>query len=165
MKNICYYHTFIGRIGIAEEDHQITNLLLATEEIIGEVTFGETELLREAGRQLQEYLTGRRRVFSLPLAPAGTVFMKKVWDCVAAISYGTTQSYQAVAAALGNAKACRAVGQANNRNPIPIFIPCHRVIGANGGLTGYRGGLAVKAELLELERSYNFERSRTRCNR
>jgi methylated-DNA-[protein]-cysteine S-methyltransferase len=122
-----------------------------------EATCGETELLREAGRQLQEYLTGRRRVFCLPLAPAGTVFMKKVWDCVTAIPYGTTQSYQAVAAAIGNEKACRAVGLANNRNPLPILIPCHRVIGANGGLIGYRGGLSVKAELLELERYFSLE--------
>lgn len=155
MKNIFYYQTKIGYIGIAEEDNHITNVFFENDEKIAEsdgYKFAETDLLREAGKQLDEYLLGKRKVFSLPLAPSGTAFMKKVWDCLCDISYGETKSYKEIAKASGNEKACRAVGLANNKNPIPIFIPCHRVIGTNGKLTGYRGGLNTKLQLLELEK-------------
>ena len=88
----------------------------------------------------------------MPLAPKGTPFQQKVWAALQEIPYGETRSYKEIAAMVGNEKACRAVGMANNRNPLPIFIPCHRVVGTNGKLVGYAGGLDVKTFLLELEK-------------
>ena len=108
-------------------------------------------LLLEAERQLKEYFRGERTQFDLPLAPKGTAFQQKVWDALRTIPYGETRSYGEIAAQIGNSKACRAVGMANNRNPLPIFIPCHRVIGADGALVGYGGGRNIKIALLELE--------------
>ncbi|MCX5780062.1 MAG: methylated-DNA--[protein]-cysteine S-methyltransferase, partial [Firmicutes bacterium] len=98
------------------------------------------------------YMAGELTVFTLPLAPAGTDFQRLVWNYLGTIPYGETCSYQAIAQRVGNKNACRAVGQANHRNPIPIFIPCHRVLGADGRLTGYGGGLDIKASLLDLEK-------------
>ena len=113
----------------------------------------ETPVLSEARRQLLEYLAGRRTAFSLPLAQdGGTPFQRQVWRALEAIPFGETRTYGQIAAAVGSPKAVRAVGQANHRNPIPIFIPCHRVVGADGTLTGYAGGLELKRSLLELER-------------
>jgi methylated-DNA-[protein]-cysteine S-methyltransferase len=105
-------------------------------------------LLHEAARQIQAYCAGRLRVFSLPLSPAGTAFQHKVWQALLHIAYGTTCSYAAVAKAIGQPQAARAVGRANNANPLPILIPCHRVIGASGKLVGYADGLAIKQSLL-----------------
>lgn len=153
MGNIFYYQTDIGKIGIAEKDNWITNLFFETDPIPDDFTVKETEISREANKQLQEYLLGQRKAFYLPLAPYGTVFMKSVWDHLGEIPYGTTQSYLDIARKIGNGKASRAVGLANHRNPIPIIIPCHRVIGTNGHLTGYRGGLHIKSHLLELEKT------------
>ena len=102
--------------------------------------------------QLAEYFAGRRRSFDLPLDRRGTPFQLAVWDAVAAIPYGETRSYGELARALGRPAASRAVGAANGANPLPIVIPCHRVVGATGRLTGYAGGLATKRLLLELER-------------
>lgn len=117
-----------------------------------EAMWRETALLKEAGRQLQEYFSGQRKKFSLPLAPAGTVFQHSVWNALKDIPYGETRSYGQIARTLGKAKAARAVGRANNKNPISIIIPCHRVIGADGKLVGYGGGLDKKAYLLALEK-------------
>ena len=108
-------------------------------------------LLKEAARQLEGYFSGDLRDFSLPLHPEGTAFMKQVWTILCGIPYGKTSTYGEIAAKTGSFGAARAVGLANNRNPIPIIIPCHRVIGADGSLTGYRGGLELKKKLLELE--------------
>jgi len=105
----------------------------------------------ETGKQLNEYFAGRRKDFNLRLAPNGTEFQKSVWDALLDIPYGKTCSYGHIAAQLGKPNAMRAVGLANGSNPIPIIIPCHRVIGANGSLTGYGGGLDLKRKLLELE--------------
>jgi methylated-DNA-[protein]-cysteine S-methyltransferase len=107
--------------------------------------------LPEARRQLAEYVAGERYAFDLPLAPRGTEFEVRVWQALAAIPYGETRSYLQVAAAIGRPAACRAVGRANGRNPIAVVIPCHRVIGADGSLTGYGGGLPLKRFLLDLE--------------
>ncbi len=101
--------------------------------------------------QLEEYFAGRRRHFDLPLAPAGTPFQLAVWRALAAIPYGTTESYGQLAARIGRPGASRAVGLANGRNPISVVVPCHRVIGADGSLTGYGGGLERKRVLLDLE--------------
>ncbi len=105
-------------------------------------------------RQLDEYFAGTRRTFDFPLAPAGTPFQLQVWEALLQIPYGETWSYRQLAAAVGNVQAVRAVGLANGRNPLPIVIPCHRVIGSNGSLTGYGGGLATKQALLALERRW-----------
>lgn len=107
--------------------------------------------LREPVRQLQEYFAGKREDFDLPLAPRGTPFQQKVWKQLCRIPYGETISYGELARSIGNLNASRAVGLANGSNPIPIIIPCHRVIGSNGKLTGYGGGLPIKEKLLALE--------------
>lgn len=155
MKNIYFYETIIGRISIAETDNSITNLDfvndvddIQTENIV----VNETSLLREAGKQLQQYLEGNRKYFDLPLLPVGTRFQKDVWRVLLGIPYGVTWSYKQVAEKAGSPKAARAVGMANNRNPIAIIIPCHRVIGADGKLVGYGGGLHIKRYLLDMEK-------------
>ena len=101
--------------------------------------------------QLSEYFNGARAAFDLPLAPAGTPFQLRVWQALCDIPFGSTCSYRDIAAAIDNPKGVRAVGLANGKNPVAIVIPCHRVIGANGKLTGYAGGLEKKAKLLSLE--------------
>ena len=111
----------------------------------------ENGLLMEATRQLRAYFAGERREFRLPMDPQGTVFQRQVWRELESIPYGQTRSYSQVAAAIGAPRAVRAVGAANGANPLPIVVPCHRVIGADGRLTGYGGGLALKKRLLEME--------------
>ncbi|MFD2673582.1 methylated-DNA--[protein]-cysteine S-methyltransferase [Marinicrinis sediminis] len=111
-----------------------------------------TEQLAEAVRQLEQYFTGERTSFDLSLKMEGTAFQQRVWQSLAVIPYGETRSYQEIAEAIGSPLAVRAVGGANNRNKLPIVIPCHRVIGKNGKLIGYAGGMETKAKLLELER-------------
>jgi methylated-DNA-[protein]-cysteine S-methyltransferase len=108
--------------------------------------------LKECLRQLEEYFAGRRRVFSLQLDLRGTPFQKRVWDELLKVPFGRTVAYRDIAAALGNPRATRAVGGANHRNPISIVVPCHRVVGADGGLTGYGGGLRRKEWLLAHEK-------------
>jgi len=110
-------------------------------------------LTDKAAEQLEEYFAGKRRKFDLPLDPQGTQFQRLVWNALLKIPYGETRSYKQIAQMVGNPKACRAVGMANNKNPIWIVIPCHRVIGADGSLTGYGGGLEMKQRLLELEKA------------
>lgn len=152
MKSIFFYQTDIGEVGIAANEKAVTDVYLNRPEIMTDAIMRETELISEAARQLQSYLKGGLRRFDLPLAPAGSHFMRRVWVGLQAIPYGETWSYKKLAESIGNPRAARAVGQANHRNPIPIFIPCHRVIGADGKLTGYSSGLPLKAYLLELER-------------
>jgi methylated-DNA-[protein]-cysteine S-methyltransferase len=108
-------------------------------------------ILRDARAQLEAYFAGKRTVFDLPLMPVGTTFQVQVWTRLATIPYGATWSYRQLAEALGKPAAVRAVGAANGRNPLPIVLPCHRVIGVDGGLTGFGGGLPIKAALLRLE--------------
>ncbi len=108
-------------------------------------------LLAQLRDELAQYFAGQRRTFDVPLAPQGTPFQRSVWMALLAIPYGATESYGALAARIGKPAAVRAVGLANGRNPVPILIPCHRVIGADGTLTGYGGGLERKAALLALE--------------
>ena len=111
-------------------------------------------LLHKAARELDEYFAGRRRTFDLPLRTAGTAFQQAAWDALRQIPYGETRTYAQQVAAVGCPKAARAVGQANHRNPIAILIPCHRVIGSDGKLTGYGGGTDMKAFLLALEQHF-----------
>jgi O-6-methylguanine DNA methyltransferase len=107
--------------------------------------------LKAAAAQLEEYFQGKRKTFDLPLTPRGTAFQQRVWQTLCQIPFGATWSYGQLARAVGNPAASRAVGLANGKNPLPIVIPCHRVIGANGRLTGFGGGLPTKAALLALE--------------
>ena len=149
-----FQRTTIGRIGIVEEGGCITNLYFETDIVPSDLELCETGTIREAFRQLQAYLSGGLTVFSVPLAPRGTEFFRRVWQELCSVPYGTTASYKQIAVAAGNPKAVRAVGMANNRNPVPLFIPCHRIIGSDGRLVGYRGGLDVKRSLLELEKQH-----------
>jgi methylated-DNA-[protein]-cysteine S-methyltransferase len=150
--NLWFHQMVIGRIGIAEECDCITNVYFETDIIPPQVDERQTSLIKEAFRQLNAYLRGCLREYSLPLAPHGTYFMRDVWEKVRSVPYGKTSSYKDIAIAIGNPKAVRAVGMANNKNPIPLFIPCHRIIGTSGKLVGYRGGLTLKQQLLELEK-------------
>lgn len=153
-EKIWFYQTKIGEIGIGEKDGAIVRVTFGKEMggMPTDFDMEETPLLRLAAVEIAEYLEGNRRMFDLPLAPEGTEFQKKVWRALLEIPYGTTVTYGQIAAAVGNPKGARAVGRANHDNPIAIFIPCHRVVGADGRLTGYAGGLEIKKALLETER-------------
>ena len=142
------YETKLGSVTIVEEDGA---LLAITTHRTYEGIKQETPLINEAYRQLSEYLSGERKRFDLPLNPQGTVFQQQVWKALCDIPYGETRSYKQIAEAIGNPKAVRAVGMANNRNPLLIVVPCHRVIGANGKLVGYAAGIEKKEFLLKLE--------------
>lgn len=135
--------------------------LTASEDALTEIAFGgagnsgsalPSALLAQTARELEEYFAGGRRTFTVPLAPAGTDFQRKVWTALRTIPYGETVSYGDIARRIGKPGAAIAVGQANSRNPIPIIVPCHRVIGADGKLVGYAGGLEIKKALLRLEK-------------
>ncbi len=154
-----YYtkQTVFGLITITEDRGFITSLnfgnltskkLLTHKNVL-------SEPIAQAFFQLDEYLLGLRKDFDLPLNPKGTSFQQKVWSCLYKIPYGETRTYKEIAEQIGDENFCRAVGNANNKNPIPIFIPCHRVIGSDGCLTGYAGGLELKQQLLNLEKLNN----------
>ena len=143
------YLSPIGPLWICSDADAITGLHFTRQD--GQA--GELLPLHQAAaEQLEAYFAGKRTVFALPLRPAGTAFQLSVWQALTEIPYGETRSYGEIAAAVGNSKASRAVGMANNRNPISILIPCHRVIGSTGVLVGYGGGLEKKLFLLELEK-------------
>ena len=139
------YDTIIGKIFIAEENGFIVHV--SFKDIQAEQK--ETDLIKKTYLELTEYFNGERQIFDVPLSPEGTQFRKKVWEELKKIPYGNTTTYKEIARRTGNEKACRAVGMANNKNPIAIIIPCHRVIGSKGNLTGYAGGLDVKNKLLQ----------------
>jgi methylated-DNA-[protein]-cysteine S-methyltransferase len=151
MGKALYYDSPIGRLMICENGSSITHVLFEGSPLPEGYTIEESPVLIEAAQQLDEYFKGRRRKFDLSLNPAGTELMKKVWASLLKIPYGQRRSYKDIAESIGKNKAYRAVGMANNRNPIPIFIPCHRVVGADGSLVGYGGGLEIKTFLLNLE--------------
>ena len=131
-------------------DKLIRGIYFGTKTLEGEKK--NTELIREAALQLSQYFDGRRKKFDLKLSYHGTEFQIKVWKALEKIPYGETCTYKDIAESVGIPKGCRAVGMANNRNPIVIVVPCHRVIGMNGSLTGYAGGLEMKEYLLDLEK-------------
>lgn len=145
------HQTPVGAIVIVENGSAVTHLFFSRVAPPEHVEWGETPLLRQTAAQLDEYFLGSRRAFDIPLSPQGTEFEQIVWKALQTIPYGETRSYGEIARQIGRPSACRAVGQANHRNPISIIIPCHRVIGANGKLTGYASGLTAKQHLLELE--------------
>ena len=132
--------------------------LIADHEAVTAVHFGQMEeprgrsrILEIAQDELDQYFSGCRTTFSVPLKTAGTPFQQKVWNALRKIPYGAIPSYSDIAEEIGRPSAVRAVGMANNKNPIPVFIPCHRVIGRDGSLVGYAGGLDAKRKLLDLE--------------
>ena len=151
MKNLYYYDSPFGKIGIADEDDKITNLYFEHDKIKDEFIFNETILIKKAHKQLVEYFNKEREVFDLPLKIEGSDFEKKVYYELLKIPYGKVKTYKEIASLVGNDKSSRAVGNANNKNRLPIFIPCHRVIGKNGEFCGYRGGIDLKKYLLILE--------------
>ena len=152
--NYYTYETAFGKVTVASDGK---NIIYVKSERNCEMSKFKTatnkpdKLTDMAAGQLAEYFAGKRRVFELPLDPQGTKFQKSVWTALQKIPYGETRSYKQIAQAIKNHKACRAVGMANNKNPIWIIIPCHRVIGADGSLTGYGGGLEMKERLLKHE--------------
>ena len=141
--------TDIGCLGLAERDGILVELALRATPMAERLP--EPDVIRRTFAQLEEYLAGRRKSFDVPLHAEGTPFMRRVWDALRNIPYGETRSYKDIAVAIGQPGAMRAVGMANNRNPIALIIPCHRVIGADGSLVGFGGGLDMKRRLLELE--------------
>jgi len=154
MKSYCYHDTPIGRL-----------LLVGTSTALEELHFPNSKKPRQPSpdwqeekepfskviEQLDQFFAGKRKSFDIPLHPEGTVFQKKVWQALRGIPFGKTASYSEIAATIGNPKGCRAVGLANARNPIPIIIPCHRVIAKSGSLSGFGGGVETKRYLLDLE--------------
>lgn len=140
----------IGLLTLAEEDGAITEVRFGYRA--EDLELHDTPLLRQAVQELNEYFAGTRKSFTLPLHPKGTSFQQQCWNALLQIPYGETSTYGQQAAMIGNPKASRAVGMGNHRNPLPVLIPCHRVVGANGKLTGYAGGLKIKETLLQIER-------------
>lgn len=149
MLKIYTYSTKIGSVTFGERNGAIS--YITTHCIAENYITEETPLIRIAFEQLEEYLQGIRKEFNFPINPQGTPFQLQVWQALRHIPYGETRSYKQIAEAIGHPKAVRAVGMANNRNPILIVVPCHRVIGANGKLVGYAAGLPLKEHLLRLE--------------
>ena len=146
------FNTPIGFLTIREEEQKLTELFWEANSVHTMKNELHSDFLYEVYTQVNEYLTGRRKQFDVPLKYQGTQFQQSVWQELQKIPYGETRSYQEIAIGIGNEKAVRAVGQANNKNPIMIIIPCHRVIHKNGDITGFACGLEVKQYLLELEK-------------
>lgn len=155
--NIWYINSLLGTLCLEEEEDALCGLHFCPDGVPDLEPLPrrvvQTPPLQEAEEQLTEYFAGVRREFDLPLAPKGTPFQQAVWAQLLQIPYGESCTYGQLAAALGKPSASRAVGNACRSNPLAILIPCHRVVGANGRLTGYAGGLDVKEYLLELERT------------
>ena len=144
----------LGKLTLESDGKALTRIRLPEEEWEADPQINRVrkpDLFKDAAAQLGSYFRGEGKDFDLPLNPPGTPFQKKVWDLLREIPSGTTITYGELAVRSGNPKASRAVGAANGKNPIPIIIPCHRVIGSNGKLTGYAGGLEAKKKLLEIE--------------
>lgn len=147
--------TRLGRVSIIADDHGLVEVVLpgmapktTSEPCIRD---DQHKVLKKGAEQVREFLAGERKVFSLLLSIRGTPFRRQVWDIIRSIPYGMTMSYGEIGKQLGNRNKARAVGGAAHANPLPLIIPCHRVIGTQGGLTGFAGGLAIKEKLLRME--------------
>lgn len=153
MEGFIVYKSPVGYLAIKYKGNKVISLkkLVAKPKDLGT----STQLTDRVIKQLGEYFAGKRKVFAFPYVLEGTEFQKKVWAELEKIPYGETRSYGQIAKAIGNPKASRAVGMANNRNPIVIVVPCHRVIGSTGKLVGYGGGLKMKEALLNLENKHS----------
>lgn len=150
-----YYDSPIGRLWIEADEEALTALYPEQKEIAEESETESSVLLDKVKRELAEYFAGTRTEFDIPVRLQGTKFQVAVWRALCRIPYGTTYSYLDLAKAVGNPKACRAVGGANNKNKILIIVPCHRVIGKDGSLVDFGAGLTAKKYLLELEKKYS----------
>ena len=150
MKYAAHYNSPVGWLLLEADETAITKVHFMEEE--GETTTSLSPVIKQCIVELEEYFSGNSEVFSVPLNPIGTAFQQKVWKQLLTIPFAKTVSYSQVATQLGDLKAIRAVGTANGRNPLAIIIPCHRVIGSDGSLTGYGGGLWRKKWLLDFER-------------
>jgi O-6-methylguanine DNA methyltransferase len=164
--NVIYHTTLttpIGRLLVASSDRGLVRVMLPDESRTDPISYLQKhfpdatlveskERNREIAHQLLEYFNGTRKEFALLLDLRGTDFQKSVWEAVRKVPYGQTRSYGEIAKAIGNPKAVRAVGAANGANPIPIVIPCHRIIGSDGSMTGFGGGIPLKRRLLDLEK-------------
>jgi methylated-DNA-[protein]-cysteine S-methyltransferase len=154
VKQYCYYQSPIGKLLLVGTDGTLEALQFpnSLEQVnIAEDWHCNEDCFKNVLKQLAEYFAGDRQEFDLKLAPKGTTFQQNVWQELQKIPFGQTASYGEIAKRIGNSKASRAVGMANGKNPIPIIVPCHRVIGKDGSLTGFGGGLDIKKQLLKLE--------------
>lgn len=154
MNSIWYFDSPIGPIGIAEENGSISRMFFDRDKNLAGFEITLTPLIQKAAAQLREYFDGQRKKFDLPLSLHGTEFQHAVWQALQTVPAGETRTYKEIALQIGKPKASRAVGAANKHNPIVIFIPCHRIVGQDGSLTGYVGGLPAKQYLLDLEKRY-----------
>lgn len=153
MKNLLYHQSSIGNIAIVDNGEKITNVFFGKPGFLQtQFRNAETELNTLCAKQLDEYFKGVRRAFDLPMEMEGTPFQVNVWKAMLTVPYGETRTYRDIAKQIGNPNSYRAVGLANNKNPMVILIPCHRIVGTNGDMVGYGGGLAKKKQLLIFER-------------
>ena len=152
MVNYCYYNSEIGIIKIGVSEGAVCEIGIT--DCFSEST--PSALADSAFNEISEYLNGKRKAFDFPIAPKGTDFQRKVWSALRVIPYGKTKTYGEIAAYIGNPKAARAVGNACNKNPLLLAVPCHRVLGADGSLTGFAAGIEVKNHLLLLEKKYSM---------
>ncbi len=161
MTNSITVQTGIGPITLMANEQGLTQIILPgaaqSSQTKGEKIKGEHSVLQTAAQQIKEYTEGKRFTFDLPLSPDGTEFQKRVWRIIKNIPYGQTLSYGEIARKLGDHNKARAVGGAANANPLSLVVPCHRVVGSDGSLTGYAGGLDLKQKLLQFEKSFNKE--------
>ena len=164
IEDYCYYQSPIGLIRMGETGGFLTRADFVdqspeSEQFEPGSISNSSTLLKDACSQLDEYFEGKRQKFCLAVKPHGTNFQRSAWESLLRIPYGETRSYLQQAESISNPRAMRAIGQANSRNPIPIIIPCHRVIGKNGSLTGYAGGLDRKTRLLAHEHRFMHEQN------
>ncbi len=150
-----FFNSPLGIIEITGDDSSVSGIDFVDENMDDLPENSESPALSKCASQLEEYFSGKRKTFDVPLKLDGTTFQEKVWEALKEIPYGETRSYQDIAIMTGNPRAVRAVGGANNKNPVGVIVPCHRVIGKDGSLTGYGGGLCRKKWLLEHEKNYS----------
>lgn len=153
MVEVIYYKSQCGNLEICLENKKLLSINIVEDKLINKENTNKSEIAISILKQLDEYFEGKRKVFNIDIELKGTNFQKRVWNELLKIPYGHTKTYKDIAKAVGNEKASRAIGGANNKNPIMIIVPCHRVIGSNNKLVGYAGGLDVKERLLSLERN------------
>ena len=152
------FNTALCEVILIGDEQGLIRIHLNTEGSNRELTLDpkwieHAEFFADAQNQIEEYFNGKRQTFTIKLNPQGTEFQKKVWQALLEIGYGETVSYKDIATKIGNSNASRAVGMANGKNPIPIIVPCHRVIGSNGKLTGFAFGTKLKSEIISLEKN------------
>ena len=149
--NYCIYSSQVGKLLLAGDEDGLQRIQFECNIDVSDKWHKDRDFFKPVISQLDEYFNNKRKVFDVKLNPKGTAFQISVWKRLKKIGFGKTKNYSEIAQEINNSKAARAIGMANNKNPIPIIIPCHRVIGKNGSLTGFAGGLVIKQQLLKLE--------------